>query len=228
MTNLYTHVSLRTSMGEWSGVGCRVNRILSLISIKGNNYCETMAMTNSIAAEISITVTLRKIVHDSVVSLGAHSSGQLSFASILWCQLRISATCNFWISTPICHDYWHRYTWQLVHMWQSRVEIKYYSIAYFDCVTAFKAPYLWTSVKGGAQTCCVNAASIDAITHRVWAPPLRQTVQYPVISDGLMNKQAINLWSWVHGVRYTIIWWVAVQYHWTLDSSCLYLARLSD
>ena len=82
-------------MGEWSGVGCRVNRILSLISIKGNNYCETMAMTNSIAAEISITVTLRKIVHDSIVSLGAHSSGQLSFASILWCQLRISATCNF-------------------------------------------------------------------------------------------------------------------------------------
>ena len=29
-----------------------------------------------------------------------------------------------------------------LHMWQSRVEIGYYSVAYIDRVTAFKAPYL--------------------------------------------------------------------------------------
>ena len=27
------------------------------------------------------------------------------------------------------------------HMWQSRVEIEGYSIAYFDHIAAFKAPY---------------------------------------------------------------------------------------
>ena len=43
-------------------------------------------------------------------------------------------------------------------MWQSHVEIEYYSVAYFDRVTALKAPYLRTSVKGGAQTRCVIAS----------------------------------------------------------------------
>ena len=47
-------------------------------------------------------------------------------------------------------------------MWQSRVEIGCYSVAYCYRVTAFKAPYLRTSVKGGLQTCYVNAATIDA------------------------------------------------------------------
>ena len=47
-------------------------------------------------------------------------------------------------------------------MWHSRVEIGYYSVAHFDRVTAFKVPYLRTSVKGGAQMCCVNATTIDA------------------------------------------------------------------
>ena len=53
----------------------------------------------------------------------------------------------------------------LTHMWQSCVEIECYSVAYFDRVTTFKALYLRTSVKGGVQTCCVNAATIDAITY---------------------------------------------------------------
>ena len=52
-------------------------------------------------------------------------------------------------------------------MWQSRVEIEYYSVAYFDRVTAFKAPYLGTSVKSGAQTCCVIASIVAAFTQHV-------------------------------------------------------------
>ena len=48
-------------------------------------------------------------------------------------------------------------------MWQSHVEIKYYSVAYFDCVTAFEVPYLRTSIKGGAQTRCVNAAEFGGV-----------------------------------------------------------------
>ena len=37
------------------------------------------------------------------------------------------------------------------HMWQSHVEIAYYySIEYFDSITAFKVLYLRTCIKGGA------------------------------------------------------------------------------
>ena len=39
-------------------------------------------------------------------------------------------------------------------MWQSQVEIKHYSIAYFNCITAFEAFLRRTSVKGGAHYIC--------------------------------------------------------------------------
>ena len=42
-------------------------------------------------------------------------------------------------------------------MWQSRVEIEGYSIAYFDHIAVFEAPYRWTSVKGGTHTRFVDA-----------------------------------------------------------------------
>ena len=38
-------------------------------------------------------------------------------------------------------------------MWQSRVEIEHYSVAYFDRVTAFKVLSHKTSVKGMAHMC---------------------------------------------------------------------------
>ena len=44
-----------------------------------------------------------------------------------------------------------------IHMWQSCVEIKGYSVVYFDRIAAFEAPYRWTSVKGGAHTYFVDA-----------------------------------------------------------------------
>ena len=37
-------------------------------------------------------------------------------------------------------------------MWQSQIEIEYYSVAYFDLVIAFKALQRSTSIKGGAHT----------------------------------------------------------------------------
>ena len=54
MTIVYTHVSLWTSMGEWSGIGCRVNRILSLISIKKEKNDWNYGNSNGIAAEMYI------------------------------------------------------------------------------------------------------------------------------------------------------------------------------
>ena len=42
-------------------------------------------------------------------------------------------------------------------MWQSHVEIKGYSVAYFERIAVLEAPYRRTSVKGGARTCNVDA-----------------------------------------------------------------------
>ena len=39
----------------------------------------------------------------------------------------------------------------VTYMWQSRVEIEGYSVAYFDRIVAFEAPYRSTFVKGGAH-----------------------------------------------------------------------------
>ena len=50
------------------------------------------------------------------------------------------------------------------NMCQSRVEIEYYSVAYFDRITVFKALYLRTSVKGGTQMRCKIASIVAAFT----------------------------------------------------------------
>ena len=47
---------------------------------------------------------------------------------------------------------------------QFRVEIEYYSVVYFNRVTAFKALYLWTSVKGRAHTRCIVVSIATAVT----------------------------------------------------------------
>ena len=57
------------------------------------------------------------------------------------------------------------------YMWQSHVEIESYSVAYFDCIAAFEAPYHWTSVKGGAHMCFVDSLDIHASPKCVWALP---------------------------------------------------------
>ena len=49
------------------------------------------------------------------------------------------------------------------------------SVAYFDHVTVFKAPYLRTSIKGRAQTRCVNAVTIDANYGSRLSPALNGT-----------------------------------------------------
>ena len=46
-------------------------------------------------------------------------------------------------------------------MWQSRVEIEHYSVAYFDRVAVFEP---LTSVNGGAYTCSKAASMPDKST----------------------------------------------------------------
>ena len=73
-------------------------------------------------------------------------------------------------------------------MWQSQVEIEHYSFAYFDRIAAFEALQRRTSVKGGAHTRCVNVASIDEFTQRVWAPPLTEVLRYSASNAAMQSK----------------------------------------
>ena len=41
-------------------------------------------------------------------------------------------------------------------MWQSQVVNEHYSVAYFNCIHAFKALYLSTSIESGAHIHCVS------------------------------------------------------------------------
>ena len=43
------------------------------------------------------------------------------------------------------------------YMWQSRVEVEGYSVAYFNRIAVFEEMYRWISIKGGAYMCLVDA-----------------------------------------------------------------------
>ena len=85
------------------------------------------------------------------------------------------------------------------HLWQSRVEIKGYSVAYFDRIAAFKATYRWTSIKGGAHTHFIDLLAIHASTKHVWALPLTEVQRYSAWTQWSdQNTRRNSLW-FLHG-----------------------------
>ena len=87
------------------------------------------------------------------------------------------------------------YMWQSCleieyYMWQSRVEIERYSVAYFDRITALETRYLWTSVKGGAQTRYVSI--VAAFTQRIWVPSLTEVQRYHVSNAETRSKYDVR------------------------------------
>ena len=77
-------------------------------------------------------------------------------------------------------------------MWQSRVEIEGYSVAYFDRIATFEAPYRWTSVKGGAHMRYVDSLDIHASTKRIWAPPLTEVQRYGASNAAMRLKYVME------------------------------------
>ena len=69
--------------------------------------------------------------------------------------------------------YTTEYSQAPTNMWQSRVEIKGYSVMYFDHIAVFEALYRWTSVKGGARMCFMDALISNESTKHIWAPPFK-------------------------------------------------------
>ena len=103
-------------------------------------------------------------------------------------------------STPkhSCSSHWphHRSSdselyhalWQ--DMCQSWVEIEHFSVVCFDHVTVFEALYLRTSVKGGADTNCVDSWIPNTSVQCVWALPLMVVLQYNALSVVVESKCA--------------------------------------
>ena len=58
-------------------------------------------------------------------------------------------------------------------MWQSRVEIEGYSVAYFDRIAAFKAPYRLSSVKGEGSCALRRLVSYSYIYEARMSPTLK-------------------------------------------------------
>ena len=73
-------------------------------------------------------------------------------------------------------------------MWQSHVEIDGYSIAYFDRIAVFEVPYRWTSVKGSAHMCFVDAWISNKSTKHIWAPPLTEVQEYGASNTAMQSK----------------------------------------
>ena len=51
----------------------------------------------------------------------------------------------------------------IIITWQSQVEIKHFSVAYFKCITTFKVQYHRLSVKGRTHTCCIDMSGIHSM-----------------------------------------------------------------
>ena len=59
-----------------------------------------------------------------------------------------------------------------MYMWQSRVEIEHYFIAYFDRITMFSVLQLRTLVKGEVHMWCVDMSAIHESMEHIWVLPL--------------------------------------------------------
>ena len=75
------------------------------------------------------------------------------------------------------------------YMGQLCIEITDYSVFVFDHIVAFNALYCWTSIKGGAHTCCVNVLIIHS------AYMLHGLVRYSHIYEARMNP-ALMEFQW--------------------------------
>ena len=75
-------------------------------------------------------------------------------------------------------------------MRQYHVEIEGYSVAYFDCIAAFKAPYRWASGKGGDHMHFVDLLDIHASKKHVSAPPLTEVQRYGASNTVMRSKYA--------------------------------------
>ena len=75
-------------------------------------------------------------------------------------------------------------------MWLSRVEIKDYSVEYFNCIAMFEVPYHWTFFKGEAHTCIIDVWISNKSAKRIWALVLKEVQRYGASNVAMDSKYA--------------------------------------
>ena len=145
------------------------------------------------------------------------------FLSLLVCTCKKKNPKITWLC---CAHYYRYKNFMQNYMWQSRVEIEGYSVAYFDRIVAFEAPYRWTSVKGGAYMHFVNGSSaIQRFKGNVAIE----------IRDGITTRDchicgnftAYSTWIGTHTHTHTRVdpntcEYIPIQAHTWLDLACFY------
>jgi len=69
-------------------------------------------------------------------------------------------------------------------MWQSQLEIEYYSIAHFEHIITFNMLWFWASAKGGACT-----HFIDTLTHHKHMSPTHSGSLVPWCIDSVRHSK---------------------------------------
>ena len=92
---------------------------------------------------------------------------------------------------------------QVIYMRHSRVETKGYSVTYFDRIAAFKAPYRWTSAKGGAHTCLVDAWISNKSMECIWAPHMSPALNGSSASDQVILPHKTHMWNFPRVQKFT-------------------------
>ena len=75
-----------------------------------------------------------------------------------------------------------------LQLWQSHVEIKDYSIAYFEYIPVLEALYRWTAIKSGAHTHFIDGWIANESTKWVWAPPLMEIQRYSTLNAAMRSN----------------------------------------
>ena len=133
-------------------------------------------------------------------------------------------------------------------MWQSRVEIEGYSVAYFDRIVAFEAPYRRTSVKGGAHMHFVDSTRYSCIYAARMSPALSgsSAIRHFEGSDAIEIRDGmtfdfytglphIHTYIYIHGTGMCVCMcsctskWVHLQsYHIALNFCRSLISRISQ
>ena len=98
---------------------------------------------------------------------------------------------------------WYQKSWSNL-LWHVTFNLQLVSKVspFFDHITTFEMPYLWTSIKGSVHTCSTDVWISNKSAKLVWALRLREVQQYGLQWNQIMQK--INL-RFLHGTA-TNIW----------------------
>ena len=146
----------------------------------------------------SVNITLQILKCSSAIKICRRSGNFLPLKYFHWCaeQRKLNAQKSKYIHVLHCRtvEWQNNFTWKFktctvkisrsmvqwtvpytctLYVWQSRVEIKHYSVGYCESSTTVTQYFRYGR---GSYTRCVNSWILDTFTQHVWAPPLTEVL----------------------------------------------------